>query len=110
MGFVRALVALVLFAMATSPLAGRWIGTSADAPSVYADSGRLVVQGKHDERDKEKKERNSSSDEDARGNRIKTPDEKKDEMSNSRRTTTSRATTRIPSLAIISSSRGTSSG
>jgi hypothetical protein len=75
MGLVRALVAIVLIAVAASPLVSR-LGTSPDVPSAYAASNLVIVRDKHD-RDKEKKDQNSSSDEDSRGNRIKTADEKK---------------------------------
>jgi hypothetical protein len=77
MGVVRALVVVVIVAVAASPLIGGWFGTSPDAKTVYADAVSLDVRGKHDERDKEKKDKNSSSDEDDKGNRIKTADEKK---------------------------------
>jgi hypothetical protein len=77
MGVVRALVVVVIVAVAASPLISGWFGTSPDAKAVYADSISFGVRGKHDERDKEKKDQNSSSDEDEKGNRIKTADEKK---------------------------------
>jgi hypothetical protein len=79
MGVVRALVAVVIVAVAASPLVSGWVGTSTDAKTVYADSVSIGVRGKHDERDKDKKEKNSSSDEDDKGNRIKTSEEKKDD-------------------------------
>jgi hypothetical protein len=79
MGVVRALVAVVVIAVAASPLFSGWVGTSSDAPSVYAYSSITSVRGRHDEKDQDKKDKNSSSDEDSKGNRIKTQDEKKDE-------------------------------
>jgi len=77
MGVVRALVLILLIAVAASPLISGRLGTSTGVPAVYADSVSFGVRGRHDERDKDKKDQNSSSDEDSRGNRIKTADEKK---------------------------------
>ena len=79
MGFVRALVAILLIAVAASPLASGSFGASSDVPAVYAESSSSALRDKK-ERDKEKKERNASSDEDERGNRIKTEEEQKEEQ------------------------------
>ena len=78
MGFVRALVAIVLIAVAASPLVSSKLGASSDVPAVYAASYSLSLRDKND-RDREKKEKNASSDEDSKGNRIKSKDEKKEE-------------------------------
>jgi hypothetical protein len=83
MGVVRALVAIVLVAVAASPLLSGGLVTRSDVPTVYADSGRLDVRGKQDkEKDREKKDQNRDSDEDARGNRVKTEDERRAEKDN----------------------------
>ena len=71
MGIVRALVVIVIIAVAASPLVSGRFGTSSDVPAVYAESFSIVVRDKQ-ERDKEKKDKNSSSDEDDKGRRIKT--------------------------------------
>jgi len=76
MGIVRAIVAILLIAVAASPLVSGRYGTSTYIPAAYASSSQFVVRDKQ-ERDKEKKDQNSSSDEDSKGNRIKTADEKK---------------------------------
>lgn len=78
MGIVRALVVIVIIAVAASPLISSRLGTSTDVPSVYAESYSLTVRDKQ-ERDKEKKDRNASSDEDDKGRRIKTNEEKKED-------------------------------
>jgi hypothetical protein len=79
MGIVRALVAILLIAVAASPLVRGKIGMSTDVPSVYAESSQFFVRGKHDEKDQDKKDKNNSSDEDSKGNRIKSNDEKKED-------------------------------
>ncbi len=81
MGVVRAIVAIVLIAVAASPLVSGGFLTSSDVPMVYADGSRLVVQGKQD-KDKEKKDQNRDSDEDERGNRIKNEEERRAEKDN----------------------------
>jgi hypothetical protein len=81
MGMVRALVAIVLIAVAASPIFSGRFGTSTDVPSVYADSSVITVRDKND-RDREKKEENRSRDEDDKGNREKTADEKRQEKDN----------------------------
>ena len=78
MGLVRALVAIVLIAVAASPLVSGRLGASSDVPAVYAASNPFSLRDKND-RDREKKEKNASSEEDSKGNRIKTQDEKKEE-------------------------------
>lgn len=78
MGIVRALVALVLIAVAASPMLSGKLGTSTDVPSVYADSSVITTYDKND-RDREKKEENRRRDEDDRGNREKTAEEKREE-------------------------------
>ena len=78
MALVRALVAIVLIAVAASPLVSSRLGASYDVPAVYAASNPFSLRDTHD-RDREKKERNASSDEDSKGNRIKTNEEKKEE-------------------------------
>jgi hypothetical protein len=82
MGVVRALVVIILIAVAASPLVSGKLGLSADVPSVYADFSSVSVQQKHPERDKEKKDQNRDSDEDEKGNREKTSEEKKAEKDN----------------------------
>lgn len=78
MGIVRALVALVLIAVAASPMLSGRLGTGTDVPSVYADSSAISIYDKND-RDREKKEENRRRDEDDRGNREKTAEEKRQE-------------------------------
>ena len=78
MGIVRALVALVLIAVAASPMLSGRFGTSTDVPSVYADSSAISTYDKND-RDREKKEENRQRDEDEKGRREKTADEKREE-------------------------------
>jgi hypothetical protein len=78
MGVVRAIVAILIIAVAASPLVGAWFGTGADTSFVYAASDQSSVRDKA-ERDKDTKDKNSSSDEDSKGNRIKTNEEKKDD-------------------------------
>src|SRR3954453_21603918 len=77
MGVVRALVVIVVIAVAASPLISGWFGTNTEVGTAYADSSSFGVRAKHDERDKDKKDQNSSSDEDSKGNRIKTQEERK---------------------------------
>jgi hypothetical protein len=77
MGIVRALVALVLIAVAASPMLSGKFGTSTDVPSVYAASSSLSVLDKKD-RDDEKKQKNRDSDEDSKGRREKTAEEKRE--------------------------------
>jgi hypothetical protein len=81
MGVVRALVAIVVIAVAASPLISGGLWTRSEVPTVYADAGRLDVQGKQD-KDREKKDRNRDSDEDSKGNREKTEDERRAEKDN----------------------------
>ena len=78
MGIVRAIVALVLIAVAASPILNGRIWTSTDVPSVYASSSLTSVFDKND-RDKEKKDENRNRDEDEKGRREKTSEEKKKE-------------------------------
>src|SRR5688500_17252110 len=78
MGIVRALVALVLIAVAASPMLSGRLGTGTDVPSVYADSSAISVHDKYD-RAREKKEENRQRDEDEKGNREKTAEEKREE-------------------------------
>jgi hypothetical protein len=78
MGFVRALVALVLIAVAASPMLSGRLGTGTDVPSVFADSSVLNFQGRND-KDQEKKDKNRESDEDEKGNREKTREERREE-------------------------------
>ena len=79
MGLVRAIVALVLIAVAASPMVGGGFGTSTDVPSVYAASSTTSLLDKND-RDKEKKEKNRADedDEDERGNRKQTEEERRE--------------------------------
>jgi hypothetical protein len=79
MGFVRALVVILLIAVAASPLVSGRLGASTDVSAAYASSDAFGVRGDKQEKDKEKKDRNASSDEDSRGNRIKTNEEKKED-------------------------------
>jgi hypothetical protein len=81
MGLVRALVAVVLIAVAASPLLSGGLVTGSGVPSVYAEAGRIVVQDKKD-KDNEKKDKNRNSDEDSRGNRIKDEEERRAEKDN----------------------------
>jgi hypothetical protein len=78
MGLVRALVVLVLVAVAASPMLSGKLGTGSDVPSVYADSSVLSTYGKQD-KDNERKEENRNRDEDEKGRREKTAEEKKEE-------------------------------
>ena len=78
MGFVRALVALVLIAVAASPMLSGRLGTGTDVPSVYAASSATSLLDKND-RDREKKEENRQRDEDEKGRREKTAEEKREE-------------------------------
>ena len=78
MGVVRALVALVLVAVAASPMLSGKLGTSTDVPSVYAESSIISTYDKTD-RDREKKEENRNRDEDEKGNREKTAEERREE-------------------------------
>ena len=80
MGIVRALVALVLIAVAASPMVNGRLGTSADVPSVYAEAGTSSVQQKHPERDEDKKDKNrdDEDDEDEKGNRRLTEEEERE--------------------------------
>jgi len=79
MGLVRALVALVLIAVAASPMLSGRLWTSTDVPSVYADSSAISVYDKND-RDREKKEKNreDEDDEDEKGNRKPTEEERRE--------------------------------
>ena len=78
MGIVRALVALVLIAVAASPMLSGRLGASTDVPSVYADASVLNTYDKND-RDREKKDENRQRDEDEKGRREKTAEEKREE-------------------------------
>ena len=78
MGIVRAIVALVLIAVAASPMLSGGFGTSSDVPSVHAASSVTSLLDKND-RDREKKEKNRQRDEDEKGNREKTAEEKREE-------------------------------
>ncbi len=79
MGIVRALVALVLIAVAASPMLSGRLGTGTDVPSVYADSSAISIYDKND-RDREKKEKNreDEDDEDEKGNRRLTEEEEQE--------------------------------
>ncbi len=81
MGVVRALVAIVLIAVAASPLVSGNFGINASVPSVYADYTSISVQDKK-ERDNEKKEKNRESDEDEKGNRERTREERRSDKDN----------------------------
>lgn len=81
MGLVRALVAIVLIAVAASPLVSGRFGGGAGVPTVYADFASISVQDKKD-RDRERKEENRNRDEDERGNREKTREERRAEKDN----------------------------
>jgi hypothetical protein len=81
MGVVRALVAIIVVAVAASPLFGGVWSTS-DVPSVYAAAGQLVVQDRKPERDREKKDQNRNSDEDEKGNRERTREERRSDKDN----------------------------
>jgi hypothetical protein len=81
MGIVRALVALVLIAVAASPMLSGRLGTGAEVPSVYASSSQVSVLGK-EEKDNERKEENRNRDEDDKGNREKTREERQQEKDN----------------------------
>ena len=78
MGIVRAIVALVLIAVAASPMLSGGFGTSPDVPSVHAASSVTSLLDKND-RDREKKEENRQRDEDEKGRREKTAAEKREE-------------------------------
>jgi hypothetical protein len=78
MGLVRALVALVLVAVAASPMLSGRLGTGSDVPSVYADSSVLSTYDKQ-EKDNKRKEENRNRDEDEKGRREKTAEEEKKE-------------------------------
>lgn len=81
MGVVRALVAILVIAVAASPLFGGSWSTSG-VPSVFADAGQLVVRDRKPERDREKKDQNRNSDEDKKGNRERTEAERKSDKDN----------------------------
>jgi hypothetical protein len=81
MGVVRALVAILVIAVAASPLFGG-VWSKSDVPSVYADAGDLVVRDKKQDKDNEKKDQNRNSDEDKKGNRERTPAERKSDKDN----------------------------
>lgn len=77
MGVARALVVVVLIALATSPLVSGTFNVGSGVPSVYADtpaSSFVIVRDKQ-EKDQDRKNKNRDSDEDSRGNRIKTREE-----------------------------------
>lgn len=75
MGIVRALVALVVIAIAVSPLVSGRPSESGGSAAVYAAGEIIFVQDRKD-KDNEKKEENRQRDEDSRGNREKTREEK----------------------------------
>ncbi|MFN8636366.1 MAG: hypothetical protein U0893_21155 [Chloroflexota bacterium] len=81
MGVARALVVVVLIALATSPLVSGTFNVGSAVPSVYADSpsSSLVIVRDKNDKDQDRKNKNRDSDEDSRGNRIKTRDEQKEE-------------------------------
>jgi hypothetical protein len=81
MGVVRALVAIVIIAVAASPLVSGKLGVDTSVPSVYAEFSGVSVQGKQD-RDKEKKEENRNRDEDEKGHREPNENERKAEKDN----------------------------
>jgi hypothetical protein len=83
MGVARAIVAVILVAVAASPLVGGTFAGSSAAPVVYADSPSttyVVTYGKP-EKDKERKDKNreDEDDEDERGNRQQTEEERQKE-------------------------------
>lgn len=80
MGIVRALAALVVIAVAISPLAGLGSAPSAEVPSVYADASQIQIRDRED-KDRERKEKNRADedDEDERGNRRQTEEERDEE-------------------------------
>lgn len=82
MGFVRALVAIVLIAVAASPLLSNGGWTRSDVPAVYADAGQIIVRDKKQDKDNEKKDKNRNSDEDSRGNRERTREERRSDKDN----------------------------
>ncbi|MCC7370490.1 MAG: hypothetical protein IT306_18850 [Chloroflexi bacterium] len=82
MGFVRALVAIVVIAVAASPLLGTGAWTQSDVPTVYADAGQISLRDKKQDKDNEKKDKNRNSDEDEKGNRERTREERRSDKDN----------------------------
>ena len=83
MGLARAIVVIVLIAVAASPLISGTFSGGPSAPVVYADSSSaslIIVRDKGD-RDREKKDKNRADedDEDERGHRQQTEDERRKE-------------------------------
>ena len=111
MGFVRALVVILLIAVAASPLVSGRLGASTDVPAVYASSDAFGVRG-----DKQREGQGKEGPEQPRP--MRTPGatasrptkRRRTTRSRSRRTTTRRATTPMPSRGTTTSWRGTSSG
>ena len=81
MGMVRAIVAIVLIAVAASPMVSGRFGTSSDVPSVYAADWSSLTSRDKNERDKDKKEKNrqDEDDEDEKGNRKLTREEEQEQ-------------------------------
>jgi hypothetical protein len=80
MGMVRAIVAIVLIAVAASPIVNGSFGASSDVPSVYAaDWSPFATRDKND-RDRETKEKNrdDEDDEDEKGHRKPTEEERRE--------------------------------
>ena len=85
MGVVRAIVAIILVAVAASPLVGgSWSNTEMSTAYASADggAGQLVIRDKKQDKDNEKKDQNRNSDEDEKGNRERTREERRSDKDN----------------------------
>ncbi|MGE3270086.1 MAG: hypothetical protein AB7P40_15145 [Chloroflexota bacterium] len=82
MGVVRALVAIIVIAVAASPLVSGSLWGGSSVPAVYADAGQIVLRDKKQDKDRERKDQNRDSDEDERGNRERTEAERKSDKDN----------------------------
>lgn len=81
MGLVRALVVMVIIVVATSPFIGGWLRQGEPVSPAYAAGDLTIVRGRHDEKDKDKKDNNrqTQDDEDRHSNAPKFgADRKKD--------------------------------
>jgi hypothetical protein len=81
MGVVRALVAIIVIAVAASPLFGG-VWSRSEVQAVYADAGQIIVRDKKTDKDNEKKDQNRNSDEDSKGNRERTREERRSDKDN----------------------------
>jgi len=84
MGLVRALVVVVMVAVAASPFIGDWFRTGTDISPAYAQGDLTIVRGRHDEKDKDKKDKNrdTQDDEDSHSNAPKFGNDRKKNQEN----------------------------